>query len=153
MFARRKKSPFKGPMLSPAVFSASTVPAAFGSPAIVGIERQREGSDGKVNLGLRDFVGGLNRRGSASKRKSQIIEEEEEEDEEEENEDAIAEEEEVEEVETFPAIHLNKGERVQSITIWNDAVEEGGEEEEDDANNASGGARGKAAFNHSSSTE
>ncbi|EXJ81420.1 CAMK/CAMKL/MARK protein kinase [Capronia epimyces CBS 606.96] len=148
MFARRKKSPFKGPMLNPAFFSASTLPAAVGSPAIVS-GRNREGSAGKINLGLRDFVG---RRGSGAglgvgagagsgKRKSQIIEEEDE------DEDNVAanggrtgvldedaegaedeDEDEIEEVDAFHAIELNKGERVQSITIWNDAVEEGDEE-------------------------
>ncbi|OAP61850.1 hypothetical protein AYL99_04053 [Fonsecaea erecta] len=121
MFARRKKSPFKGPSLNSAFFSASTLPAAFGSPAIVGTGRNREGSDGKLNLGLKDFMAGGGRRGSNSKRKSQIIEEEEEDE-----HAAIGEEEEdVEEVDTFQAVHLNKGERLDSITIWNDAVPEG----------------------------
>ncbi len=129
MFARRKKSPFKGPMLNSAFFSASTVPAAFGSPALLGAGvRQREGSDGKPNIGLKDLIGGVHRKGSTSKRKSQIIEEEEEEDQ------AVLEEEEeeVEEVEAFQAIHLNKGERLDSITIWNEPFEEGDEEEEVD---------------------
>lgn len=134
MFARRKKSPFKGPMLNPAFFSATTVPAAFGSPAIVGQgqTRNREGSDGKLNIGLKDFMGGVGRRGSA-KRKSQIIEEEEEEQQEAE-ERRIGEEdeeEEIEEVDAFQAIELNKGERVQSITIWNEGVE-GMDEPNDD---------------------
>ncbi|OCT54343.1 OSK2 protein [Cladophialophora carrionii] len=127
MFARRKKSPFKGPTLNSAFFSASTIPAAFGSPAVLGGGgRQREGSDGKPNLGLKDFIGGAHRKGSSSKRKSQIIEEEEEEEE----EQAVVEEEEdeVEEVEAFQAIHLNKGERLDSITIWNDAVTEEAED-------------------------
>jgi serine/threonine protein kinase len=121
MFARRKKSPFKGPTLNSAFFSASTIPAAFGSPALLGGSvRQREGSDGKPNLGLKDFIGGAHRKGSSSKRKSQIIEEEEE------DEQAVVEEEEedVEEVEAFQAVHLKKGERLDSITIWNDAVAE-----------------------------
>lgn len=130
MFARRKKSPFKGPTLNSAFFSASSVPAAFASPAIVGgAVRQREGSDGKPNLGLKDFnfMSGIpKRKGSTSKRKSQIIEEEEEDE-----QAAIGEEEEeVEEVEAFQAIHLNKGERLDSITIWNDAVEEDDERDE-----------------------
>ncbi|EXJ95932.1 CAMK/CAMKL/MARK protein kinase [Capronia coronata CBS 617.96] len=161
MFARRKKSPFKGPMLNSSFFSASTLPAALGSPAIVA-GRNREGSAGKMNLGLKDLVGrtgsggvgGVGGGAGAGKRKSQIIEEEEEE---EEDDDAVAannprrhvsngtggdgllegededEEEEVEEVEAFNAIELNKGERVESITIWDDAVEEGeeGEQEEE----------------------
>ncbi|EXJ65198.1 CAMK/CAMKL/MARK protein kinase [Cladophialophora yegresii CBS 114405] len=132
MFARRKKSPCKGPTLNSAFFSASTIPAAFGSPAVLGGggggARQREGSDGKPNLGLKDFIGGAHRKGSSSKRKSQIIEEEEEE---EEGQAVVLEEEEdedVEEVEAFQAIHLNKGERLDSITIWNDAVAEEAED-------------------------
>ena len=93
------------------------MPAAFGSPAIMA-GRHREGSDGKMNRALRDGVG---RRGSG-KRKSQIIEEEEED-----GEGTLREEdeeEEIEEVETFPAIELNKGEKVESITIWNEGVED-----------------------------
>ncbi|KAK4940452.1 hypothetical protein LTR10_019436 [Elasticomyces elasticus] len=117
MFAKRKRSPFKGPMLNPAFFSAGNVPAAFGSPAILA-GRHREGSDGKTNRALRDGVG---RRGSG-KRKSQIIEEEEEDPEGTLREED--EEEEIEEVETFPAIELNKGEKVESITIWNEGVED-----------------------------
>ncbi|KAI1621638.1 serine/threonine protein kinase [Exophiala viscosa] len=117
MFAKRKRSPFKGPMLNPAFFSGGSVPAAFGSPAIMA-GRHREGSDGKTNRALRDVVG---RRGSG-KRKSLIIEEEEED-----GEGTLREEDEeedIEEVETFPAIELNKGEKVESITIWNEGVED-----------------------------
>lgn len=121
MFAKRKRSPFKGPMLNPAFFSAGSVPAAFGSPAIVA-GRHREGSDGKTSRALRDVVG---RRGS-QKRKSQIIEEEEEDAEQHHTlrEEEEEEEDEVEEVEAFQAIELNKGERVESITIWNEGVED-----------------------------
>ncbi|OAG42091.1 hypothetical protein AYO21_03545 [Fonsecaea monophora] len=121
MFARRKKSPFKGPMLNSAFFSASSLPVAFGSPAIAGAGRHREGSDGKLNLGLKDFVAGGGRRNSSSKRKNQIIEEEEE------DEQAVIgeDDEDVEEVDAFHAVHLNKGERLDSITIWNDAVPDG----------------------------
>ncbi|EXJ75873.1 CAMK/CAMKL/MARK protein kinase [Cladophialophora psammophila CBS 110553] len=128
MFARRKKSPFKGPMLNSAFFSASTLPAAFGSPAVVGAGRNREGSEGKLNLGLKDFMSGGGRRGSSSKRKNQIIEEEEE------DEHAVIgeeEEEDVEEVDAFQAVHLNKGERLDSITIWSDAVPEGAAADDD----------------------
>lgn len=115
-------------MLNSAVFSASTIPAAFASPALLGGGvRQREGSDGKPNFALKDLVGGVRRKGSTSRRKSQIIEEEEE------DEPAmLEEEEEVEEVEAFQAVHLNKGERLDSITIWNDSFEEGAEEEDAD---------------------
>ena len=128
MFARRKKSPFKGPMLNSATFSASTIPAAIGSPAFLGSGvRQREGSDEKPSLGLKGFIGNVHRKGSTSKRKSQIIEEEEEDD----PTVLEEEEEEVEEVESFSDVQLGKGERLSSITIWNDAVEEGVEDQED----------------------
>jgi hypothetical protein len=132
MFAKRKKSPFRGPTLNPAFFSASSLPAAFGSPAVV-TARHREGSDGRMNLGLKDFMG---KRGGSGKRKSQIIEEEEDEgDQDGQGNGHIdgralgEEEEEIEEVDAFQAIQLNKGERVQSITIWNDAVEDAETEE------------------------
>ncbi|KEF63015.1 serine/threonine protein kinase [Exophiala aquamarina CBS 119918] len=120
MFARRKKSPFKGPTLNPAFFTASTIPAAFGSPAIVN-SRNRDESDGHLNLGLKGLMNGHKRQNS-SKRKSQIIEEEEEDEqhrigEEEEDED-------IEEVDAFAAVKLGRGERVQSITILNDAIDE-----------------------------
>jgi len=120
VFAKRKKTAFKGPLLNAAFFSGSSVPATVGSPAFVG-GRNREGSDGRMNLGFKELMG---RRGSG-KRKSQIIEEEEE-DEDEAGHGAIGEEdeEEIEEVDAFQAIRLNKGERVESITIWNDAVED-----------------------------
>lgn len=120
MFAKRKKSAFKGPMLSPALFANPSHAPSFGSSVFVA-GRNREGSDGKMNLGFKDLMG---RRGSGGgKRKSQIIEEEEED---EGGGRTIGEEdeEEIEEVDAFPAIQLNKGERVESITIWNDAVEE-----------------------------
>jgi hypothetical protein len=123
MFARRKKSPFKGPMLNPAFFTASTVPVAFGSPAVVG-SRNRDGSDGHLNLGLRGFMNGHKRQNSG-KRKSQIIEEEDE-DEHGSNRHQIGEEEdeEIEEVDAFAAVKLGRGERVQSITILNDPADE-----------------------------
>jgi serine/threonine protein kinase len=131
MFARRKKSPFKGPVLNSA-FLASGIPAAIGSPAFFGSQRPREGSDGKPNLGLRD-VGSANhqRQGSKSKRKSQIIEEEEEEEDEQQGGTLLEEDEdeEVEEVDDFPAVQLGKGERLNSITIWNDGVQEAVEKE------------------------
>lgn len=116
-------------MLNSAIFTASNLPAVLGSPAIVGGGvRQREGSDGKPNLGLKDYFG-VRRKGSTSKRKSQIIEEEEED---EHGHGIVEEEEEVEEVDAFQTVHLNKGERLDSVTIWNDAVEEGIEPEEED---------------------
>jgi len=86
-----------------------------------------------MNLGLKDFMG---KRGGSGKRKSQIIEEEEDEgDQDGQGNGHIdgralgEEEEEIEEVDAFQAIQLNKGERVQSITIWNDAVEDAETEE------------------------
>lgn len=101
MFARRKKSAFKGPMLNSSFFG-SIVGPGHASPMI----RNREGSDTRLNFGLRD----LTRRSSGAKRstrrKSQIIEEEEEED--------------VEEVETFSPVDLARGESVHSITVWDE---------------------------------
>lgn len=104
MFARRKKSTFKGPSLAPAFFGVN-VGTGQASPAL----RSREGSDGKLNISLRDLA----ERSSGSKgakRRSQIIEEEEEED----DEDAV------EEVDAFTPVDLAKGERVHSITVWDD---------------------------------
>lgn len=152
MFAKKKRSPFKGPMLNSALFGAG-VPASFGSPAIAGSgigadhhPRSREGSDGKMNraLGFGSIGGGggggtgaLGRRTSSGRekggrRKSQIIEEEEEEEGgEEEGEPS----DEVEEVDAFQAVELGKGERVQSITIWND------DENQDEAGDLVGGLK------------
>jgi hypothetical protein len=122
-------------MLNAAFFSAGSVPAAFGSPAVVVGGTDREGSDGKMNHAFGSFLSagsgvGVGRRasGRGSRRKSQIIEEEEE--------DGLGhgvigeeEEDEVEEVDAFQAVELGKGERVQSITIWDDVE---GEAEGDD---------------------
>jgi hypothetical protein len=152
MFAKRKKSPFKGPGLNSAFFH-TTVPAALGSPAVVGMgQRQREGSEGHLNRGLKRFgsLGGDSggRRGNG-KRKSLILEEEEEEEAEEEEvrderanghrgagvgfhgglpeEEEEEDEEEIEEVDAFqsPELDLAKGERVQSITILDEGDEDG----------------------------
>jgi hypothetical protein len=113
MFARRKKSAFKGPMLNSGFFGSSIgyYGPGHGSPAI----RPREGSEGRMNIALRDGV----RRGSAGgkKRRSQIIEEEEEE---EVAVDFGEGEEEIEEVEAFSPVDLAKGESVQSVTVWDD---------------------------------
>ncbi|KIV94688.1 hypothetical protein PV10_02432 [Exophiala mesophila] len=128
MFARRKKSPFKGPGLNAAFFSGSGVPAAIGSPAIVN-NRHREGSDGSINRGFRGMTNGLHRP-DTGKRKSQIIEEEEEDDYPGHGGGGLEghdEEDEIEEVDAFPAVKLGRGERVQSITILDeddDAVDE-----------------------------
>ena len=80
LFAKRRKSPFKGPMLNSGLFGTSTG-APLGSPAVGG----RAGSDQKMNMGLRDVA--RRKRDSAGesgtgRRKSNIIEEEEEEEEE-----------------------------------------------------------------------
>lgn len=104
LFARRKKSPFKGPMLNSNFFGVNIGPSQ-GSPAI----RMRESSDGKINLGLRDLT---RRTGDKSRRKSQIIEEEEEEE---------AEDGDIEEVDQFPPVEVGRGESVHSITIWDDS--------------------------------
>lgn len=126
MFARRKKSPFKGPMLNSAFFATSTTAAALGSPAIVN-NRARESADGHLNVGLKGFMHGHKRQNSG-KRKSQIIEEEEEDDygssRHRIGEDDEQEEEEIEEVDAFAAVQLGRGERVQSITILNDSADE-----------------------------
>jgi len=111
MFARRKKSPFKGPMLNSAFFGMSIGPGVA-SP----VPRPREASDGKLNLGLRNLARRAGSTAGSGERKSQIIEEEDEEG----HDDG---DEEVEEVDVFSPVDLAKGERVQSITIWDDPVE------------------------------
>ena len=147
MFARRKRSAFKGPQLtSSSLFgnSIGVAPLNVGSPAL--FDRHRIGSGERLNLGLRD----PNRRGSGGarrgkdRRKSQIIEEEEEEEEPDEDgdqeredgdtvpgidENAIEveedeEEDDVEEVEAFSTITVDesRGETVHSVTVWEEAV-------------------------------
>ena len=74
--------------------------------------RVREGSAGKPNLGLHDLNRSTSGRSNKARRKSQIIEEEEEG----ENEETI------EEVDAFDPVDLARGERVHSITIWDDAL-------------------------------
>ena len=75
--------------------------------------RPRVGSAGSLNLGLLDFNRSASGRSNKARRKSQIIEEEEED----ENEEAI------EEVDAFDPVDLARGERVHSITIWDDALQ------------------------------
>ena len=145
MFARRKKSAFKGPSLNAAFFGSSVAPGA-GSPAV--LPRNREGSDGRLNLAIGGLMGRASGGGAGkaggSRRKSQIIEEEEEEEggeegeenDEGEGEDGVGgiarrqdpgmheeEEDEVEEVEAFSpvTVDLAKGESVHSVTIWDEA--------------------------------
>jgi hypothetical protein len=136
LFAKRKKSPWKGPVLNSSIFgnsSSSASGASLGSPA-VGISRLgASNSDGRVlNLGLRDLArrarGGENGqggKGSTGRRKSQIIEEEEE-DENVVGEAVLAEEDEdeevIEEVDEFSDVEdgLKRGESVHSIVMWDD---------------------------------
>jgi hypothetical protein len=110
VFARRKKSAFKGPALNSGLFGLN-VGSAQASPSL----RNREGSAGRLNLGLHDLNRSTSGRSNKARRKSQIIEEEEEE-EEEENEEVI------EEVDAFDPVDLGRGERVHSITIWDDVL-------------------------------
>jgi hypothetical protein len=107
VFARRKKSAFKGPALNGALFGLN-VGSGQASPSL----RAREGSAGRLNLGLHDLNRSASGQSNKVRRKSQIIEEEEEEDEDEEA---------IEEVDAFDPVDLARGERVHSITIWDDA--------------------------------
>jgi hypothetical protein len=116
VFARRKKSAFKGPMLNGALLGLS-LGTGQPSPSL----RAREGSAGRPNLGLHDLNRSTSGRSNKARRKSQIIEEEEED----ENEEAI------EEVDAFDPVDLARGERVHSITIWDDALR--GEESRTDS--------------------
>ena len=97
VFARRKKSPFRGPSIN--------------TGGLYGVA----GGQGTPTLGkeLGRSASGRSRRAS---RKSQIIEEDEEEEDE---------EPEVEEVEAFSPVDVGKGERVHSITMWNDGSRPG----------------------------
>jgi hypothetical protein len=117
VFARRKKSAFKGPVLNGALLGLN-LGAGQPSPSL----RPRDGSAGRLNLGLHDLKRSTSGRSNKARRKSQIIEEEEEEGE---NEEAI------EEVDAFDPVDLARGERVHSITIWDDALR--GEESRTDS--------------------
>ena len=127
LFAKRKKSPFKGPMLNSGLFGSSTS-APVVSPAL-GVSRPS--SDNRL-LGLRDFA----RKGrgnnsdadavaKASRRKSNVIEEEEEEEEDAAVGMTLAEEDEeaVEEVDEFSDVEegLGRGERVHSVVMWDES--------------------------------
>lgn len=125
MFARRKKSPFKGPMLSAGSLShnGNTGSAALGSPAFFSSAgKVREDSAAHMNMGLLDAR--PQRAARAPQRKSLIITEEEEEPEEE--------EEEIEEVEAFPPVDLGRGESVHSIVFIDDPGTDGESEGEAD---------------------
>ncbi len=104
VFARRKKSAFKGPMLNTSLFGHS-VPGGLGTPGL----RGRVDSGPERHLGVRRSVSGRSR---SRKRGSVVIEEEEEED-----------EQEVEEVEAFSPVEIRRGESVHSIMIWDERVE------------------------------
>jgi serine/threonine protein kinase len=126
MFAKRKKHTFKGPMLnSAAFFGLGSSSGIQNSPALKSLTpsflpRDRESSDGKLNLGLRDIARRAS--GKASRRKSQIIEEEEEDDHRHSNILEEDEEDDIEEVEAFSPVEadLERGETIHSINIWDD---------------------------------
>lgn len=128
MFAKRKKHTFKGPMLnSTAFFGLGSSSAAQGSPGLKSLTtsflpRDREGSDGKLNLGIRDIARRASGKVSSSRRKSQIIEEEEEDEYRHSNIQEEDEEDEIEEVEAFSPIEadLERGETIHSVNIWDD---------------------------------
>ena len=136
LFAKRKKSPFKGPMLNSSLFGNLTT-APMGSPAVGAGGGGRVASDNRFNMGLREFArrargsdasNGGNSVGKAGRRKSNIIEEEEEEEEGEEGMVAPEEDEEaVEEVDEFSDVEegLMRGERVHSIVVWDEFDIEG----------------------------
>lgn len=111
MFARRKKSAFKGPMLNSGTLgNGGNIGAGLGSPAIFGnAGRVREASASHLNMGLLDAR--PQRAARAPQRKSLIITEEDEE---------LAEEEDIEEVEAFPPVDLARGESVHSIVFIDD---------------------------------
>jgi len=123
MFARRKKSPFKGPMLNPSALARNDhlTPNGLGSPALF-TNRNREPSAGQLNMGLLDVASRRAAKRAPQQRKSMVITEEEEE--EEPDETAIIEDEEeeseIEEVDAFPPVHLRRGESVHSIIFLND---------------------------------
>ena len=141
MFARRKKTAFKGPALNAGLFGQNFGPA-LGSPALFG--RNREGSDGTTNRlfgrrktgkSVESAIAGAGVMAGATgamslgipeeeegvaKRKSVIVEEDEEEEAENEyNNGDLAEEdeEEIEEVDAFDEPVLSRGERLDSITF------------------------------------
>ena len=133
MFAKRKKHTFKGPTLNSAAFfglgSAGQGKISPGPKDLTPpfMPREREGSDGKLNLGLRDLARRASGKGPSSRRKSQIIEEEDEEEHHRHSNilEEDEEEEEIEEVEAFSPIEadMERGEMIQSVNIWEDPVE------------------------------
>jgi serine/threonine protein kinase len=135
LFAKRKKSPFKGPMLNSSLFGTSSH-APLGSPAVGTNKAASENRFGLRDLARRargsDHSTGD---GKAHRRKSNIIEEEEEE--EEDGAGAVSpgqkideyavddDDDDIEEVDEFSDIEegLKRGERVDSIVIWDDPAE------------------------------
>ncbi|KAK5104577.1 hypothetical protein LTS08_002468 [Lithohypha guttulata] len=112
LFARRKRSPFKGPALHQASLNTNGTgfgPSGPGSPAI--FARGREASPSHTNTGLLDV---RPQRPRATQRKSMVIAEEEEEEPLEDDEEAV------EEVDEFSPIDLGRGERVASIIFLDD---------------------------------
>lgn len=131
LFAKRRKHTFKGPMLnSAAFFGLGSASEAKNSPGLKGLHpsfmpRDREGSDGKLNLGLRDIARRASGKSNSSRRKSQIIEEEEEDDHRHSNILEEDEEDDIEEVDVFSPVEadLERGETIHSVNIWDDSPE------------------------------
>jgi hypothetical protein len=127
MFAKRGKKAFKGPLLNSSLFAGERS-SSLGSPA-VGASMNRMGSEGRLNLGLRDLAkrarGGSGE--NTAHRKSLILEEEEEE-EELADQALIEEDEDVEEVEDFSDVETNlrRGERVHSVVFYDEPLESAG---------------------------
>ena len=103
VFARRKKSAFKGPTLH-------TNPFTHGDPSGPGTPGLRAREDSGPDR-LRGVAGSMDGRSRSRKRGSVVIEEEEEEEDE---------EEEIEEVEAFSPVETRRGESVHSITVWDE---------------------------------
>lgn len=103
VFARRKKSAFKGPMLNTNVFaySGGGGSSGAGTPGL----RARDDSGQARHLGVKRSMSGRSR---SRKRGSVVIEEEDED------------EEEVEEVEAFSPVEIGRGESVHSVTVWDE---------------------------------
>lgn len=102
VFARRKKSAFKGPVLNTSLF-AHSIPGGPGTPGL----RAREDSGPERHGGIGRSMSGRSR---SRKRGSVVIEEEDEE----------GDEDYVEEVEAFSPVEIGRGESVHSITVWDD---------------------------------
>ena len=104
VFAKRKKSAFKGPSLNTSPFGHGL----SGGPGTPGL-RPREDS-GPKKLGIGRSISGRSR---SRNRGSVLIEEDEEEGLDEDEED-------VEEVDAFSPVVIRRGESVHSIMVWDD---------------------------------